>query len=788
MNRQSAIEALESRIAPAVTIVNHPFDIIAGIGSTGATIDLGKMVDATTSYRTLVEFTTNYTDPGTHEPAKIVIELFDDKAPVTVANFLSYVNGTNGTDYDGTFFHRIADFGANSEPGTDIIQAGGFDVSNIFKHIPTTATVHNEYNADDPEVQNIRGTIAMAKTGLGPNTGSSEWFFNLTNNTSILGETNNGGFTGFGRVVEGLSVIDAIGAAEKISKGGALNELPVQDNYVSGTPKAAQLFQIVDAKVLETTASNLNDHTFGEPEVYKPGSTTEKSNLLTATIDPGTHKLTLSYTPGKIGQAEVWIPVTKDGQTVTEKFLVTVEPNLLSEVTTHKLPTAFVPGDQGVAKVKITNNLGGVADGKVKVRLYLSEVKADGNGDGLPDAPSFTVDAADVLLGEATFDVKIASGDSTTLSVPYFVKDVVNEVALINGKQYVVVSQVVPAENSDIVEVFSDDNDGARLTGHTYTQGFGNLSGRKNAVMTIETPDGDVSFKLTGGGSGTFTRDADGGIDITLSGTSLSSTLSVKAESGTAHIDDLLLSAVMGNVKLGNAVLHGDFMAQAGVKSVSFGALGTAGSAVDHSFSINGLPGVAPKLNLSLGNVWDYSITSNVAIGRLTASSWLDTTGTAENQIFTPQLDALKVTGDFEASLLLSTEAKVAQITVGGTLRNADLTVFGDIGTVKLGNMVGSTILAGMSTRPDSLGDFALDRTIKSFTVTGTLSDSVIAAANFNTVNLGNVDKAAGTELKGIYADAIKSYARKGVDGTKLTKLDTAGTFDIGTKYEVRVF
>ena len=788
MNRQSAIEALESRIAPAVTIVNHPFDIIAGIGSTGATIDLGKMVDASTSYRTLVEFTTNYIDPGTQAPAKIVIELFDDKAPVTVANFLSYVNGTNGVDYDGTFFHRIADFGSTSEAGTDIIQAGGFDVSNIFKHIPTTSTVHNEFNADDPEVQNVRGTIAMAKTGLGPNTGSSEWFFNLTNNTSILGGTNNGGFTVFGRVVEGLNVIDAIGAAEKIQLGGALNELPVQESYVSGTPKAAQLFQIVDAKVLETTASNVNGHTFGEPKVYEPGSTTDESDLLTATVDPVTHKLTLSYAPGKIGQAEVWVPVTKDGVTEMEKFLVTVEPNLLSEVTTHKLPTTFVPGDQGVAKVKISNNLGGVADGKVLVRLYLSEVKADGNGDGLPDAPTFTVDDADVLLGTAEFEVNIAPGASTTVSVPYLVDDVVDGVALINGKQYVVVSQVVPAPNSDIVEVFSDDNDGPRLTGHTYSQGFGNLSGRKNAVMTIETPDGKVSFKLTGGGSGTFTRDADGGIDITLTGTSLSSTLSVKAESGTAHIDDLLISSVMGNVKLGNAVLHGDFMAQAGVKSITFGALGTADSGVDHSFSVNGLPGIAPKLNLTLGNVWDYSLESNVALGRLTASSWLDTTGTVENQIFAPQLDALKVAGDLEASLLLSTEAKVAQITVGGTLRNADLTVFGDIGTVKLGNMVGSTILTGMSTRPDDLTDFVLDRTIKSFTITGTLSDSVVAAANFNSITLGNVDKTAGTELKGIYADAIKSYLRKGVDGTKLTKLDTAGTFDAASNYEVRVF
>jgi hypothetical protein len=255
-----------------------------------------------------------------------------------------------------------------------------------------------------------------------------------------------------------------------------------------------------------------------------------------------------------------------------------------------------------------------------------------------------------------------------------------------------------------------------------------------------------------------------------------------------ANLDDILISSAMGNVKLGNAVLHGDFMAQAGVKSVIFGALGTADSGVDHSFSVNGLPGLAPKLNITVGNVWNYSLESNVAIGRLTAGSWLDTAGTVDNQIVAPQLDALKVTGDLEANLLLSTEARVAQIAVGGTLRNADLTILGDIGTVKLGNMTGSTILAGMSTRPDNITDFVLDRTIKSFTVTGTLSDSVVAAANFNSISLGSVDKTAGSELKGIYADAIRSYVRKGIDGTKLTKLDTAGTFDAASNYEVRVF
>jgi cyclophilin family peptidyl-prolyl cis-trans isomerase len=795
MNRPSAIEALESRIAPAVTIIHPIFDITAGIGQTKSVIDLEKMVDASTSYRTIVEFETNYLDPNTGEAAKIVIELFDDKAPVTVANFLSYVNGNPGADYDGTFFHRIFDF--QGDGTTDIIQAGGFDVSNLTKHITTGLPVHNEYNAGDPEVQNVRGTIAMAKTALGPNTGTSEWFFNLTDNSSTLGGNNNGGFTVFGVIKEGLDVIDAIGNATKINKGGALTDLPVQDGYASGTPKAAQLFQITSAHVVSTAESNANDHEFGVVKVYVPGTETE-STLVTATVDSA-NKLTLDYAPGEIGKAEVRVPVIKDGETVIDTFIVTIEPNLLSEVTTHKLPSTFIPGDQGTATVKISNSSGGVAKGDFVVRLYLSELKSDSNGDGIPDSPSLIVDAADVLMKELTLTLDLASGASTNVSVPYFVSDVANDVALINGKKYVVVSQVVPAEGSNITEVFTDDNDGARLTSHTYQQGFGQLSGRKNAVMTIDTPTGMVSFKLTGKGSGTFTRDADGGIDVTLSGTTTSSTLTVKLVSDDSddsiHIDDLLLSSVMGNVKLSNATLDGDFMAQAGVKNVFIGTLGSENSGVDHSFSINGLEGVAPKMNATFGNVWDYSLTSNVPIGKITTTNWFDAAISTENQIFTPQIDVLRVTGDLEANLLLSTEASVKQIIVGGTLRDADLTVFGDIGTVKLGNIVGSTILAGMSTRPDDLTDFVLNRAIGSFSVTGTYSDSVVAAARFNKIALANVDKTAGSELKGIYADAIKSYVRIGVEPLKLTKLDVAGTFDVDLdipeadrRYEVRVF
>ena len=146
----------------------------------------------------------------------IDIELFDTVAPQTVVNFMNYVNDG---DYDGTFFHR-------SIPGF-VVQGGGF-IANTpdgsiltdgASLIPTDPPVENEFN-----LSNLRGTIAMAKVaaeydednnlmpGTGPDSATSQWFFNLDDNSANL-DNQNGGFTVFARVLgEGMDVVDSIEA------------------------------------------------------------------------------------------------------------------------------------------------------------------------------------------------------------------------------------------------------------------------------------------------------------------------------------------------------------------------------------------------------------------------------------------------------------------------------------------------------------------------------------------------------------------------------------------------
>lgn len=122
----------------------------------------------------------------------VTIELFEDKAPITVKNFLEY---TDGKHYDGTVFHRVID--------GFMIQGGGFDGSGTQKK--TKPPIKNE-SANG--VKNARGTIAMART-RDVDSATSQFFINHKDNTG-LDHPNNGGYCAFGKVVAGMDVVDKI--------------------------------------------------------------------------------------------------------------------------------------------------------------------------------------------------------------------------------------------------------------------------------------------------------------------------------------------------------------------------------------------------------------------------------------------------------------------------------------------------------------------------------------------------------------------------------------------------
>ncbi len=144
---------------------------------------------------------------------RIVLELYPDKAPKTVANFLQYVKSGH---YNGVVFHRVID--------GFMIQTGGFTADMTQK--PTKPPVQNEA---DNGLSNDRGTIAMARTS-DPNSASAQFFINTVNNASLnhKSKTPQGwGYTVFGKVVEGLDVVDQIAKVKTGNKSG-YQDVPVE--------------------------------------------------------------------------------------------------------------------------------------------------------------------------------------------------------------------------------------------------------------------------------------------------------------------------------------------------------------------------------------------------------------------------------------------------------------------------------------------------------------------------------------------------------------------------------
>jgi peptidyl-prolyl cis-trans isomerase B (cyclophilin B) len=153
----------------------------------------------------------------------IVVELYADKAPKTVQNFLEYVGAGF---YDGTLFHRVI-------PGF-MIQGGGFDAAQRQK--PTRPPIANEA---DNGLANERGTVAMARTG-DPHSATAQFFINLKDNSFLnhSGKTPQGwGYAVFGRVIEGMEAVDRI-ARVPTDRGRISEAVPLEQVVID---KAVEL-------------------------------------------------------------------------------------------------------------------------------------------------------------------------------------------------------------------------------------------------------------------------------------------------------------------------------------------------------------------------------------------------------------------------------------------------------------------------------------------------------------------------------------------------------------------
>ena len=173
----------------------------------------------------------------------ITLELNQDKAPKSVANFLQYVR--NG-HYNGTIFHRVI--------GSFMIQGGGFDAG--MKQKPTSAPIENEASNG---LKNEPYSVAMARTSA-PNSASAQFFINLKDNGFLnAAQSRDGnGYAVFGKVVGGMDVVDKIRAVPTGSKGPYEN-VPLQPVVINkATIKKGSLRGFKNIEALWTTPNAYN--------------------------------------------------------------------------------------------------------------------------------------------------------------------------------------------------------------------------------------------------------------------------------------------------------------------------------------------------------------------------------------------------------------------------------------------------------------------------------------------------------------------------------------------------
>jgi peptidyl-prolyl cis-trans isomerase A (cyclophilin A) len=287
-------------------------DVAVAVNSADTMVDLTNVFNVTNVADTRVRFDTS--------AGPVNVELFDTRAPLSVANVLNYIQSGR---YTNTVFHRLV--------SNFVLQGGGFTFNPNAPSLTPVATdppVKNEFEITKtpqgtPIPQNIQGTLALAKLGGDPNSATSQFFFNLADNSSNL-DSQNGGFTVFGKLVgaNDQAVVNALAATPIRDQSNGSSSSPfgsIPLNNYSGTNFP--------------TDTTLNNYALVRDAAVVSRSAVFNSNpgLVTATFTPSTpstpnNSLTLHYAAGATGTAVITVQVSNQfGATENGTFTVTVQ-------------------------------------------------------------------------------------------------------------------------------------------------------------------------------------------------------------------------------------------------------------------------------------------------------------------------------------------------------------------------------------------------------------------------------------------------------------------------------
>lgn len=192
---------------------------------------------------TLVLLNTDY--------GKVLIQMRDSLAPITVANVLSYVNDGS---YTNTFFHRL-------DRGNRVLQGGGFKYD--ANSGPVQITTKPPVNLETTGGSNLTKTVGLART-TEPNTGTSQFYFNMADNTGFDPDPpNSAGYAVFGEVVAGWENVLKMYGLQSLNAGTGFGQLPVRESYAGGQIGDADLVHLLSAQVVTGAELTVSSFTAG---------------------------------------------------------------------------------------------------------------------------------------------------------------------------------------------------------------------------------------------------------------------------------------------------------------------------------------------------------------------------------------------------------------------------------------------------------------------------------------------------------------------------------------------
>lgn len=712
------IEGLESRILFHLELTNTLPDTIVASGTPSSTFDLSQYFDNELITGTIVRMATDFGD--------VDIEMFNNGAPATVQNFLGYVGRG---DYNNTIFHRAVP--------QILVQGGGYSASTIDNptHIPEQPPIANEANSSRP---NIRATIAMARLPDQPGSATSQFFFNLENNSTIgpMFDTSDGGYAVFGQVINNtMPNVDAIAGLPTFRpdpnnptdpNGPRFTDIPLQ-----GTPP-----ETADNVVKLQTASVIP-----EAGLFTYTLTSSNPGLVTPVVENGV--LTLQYASGGIGTSEITITATDvDGTTVSDTFSAGVsELNVPiggaapSTVTFTDLDGTFatisLKGGSGVFHFRGSNLSQTVTKAGTSVQGMLTDFSLDLTGTGTSGA----------------LTVKANGGDGR-ISITGLTSD--------GGMKSIAAKQLDVAGN-------------LTFAGPVGKADFGNVT---NSTLTFG-PGGSLALSLV-------TADT---VDIV----SQSPIKSLKAESfiGGGGPDVGAISAP----GIGSLTISDAFSQRLDVA----GALGTVkiGGAVNSflPWSVSGGAGKITVGSIAEGFVGDFA----GAVASLTVNSSLS------GDISAASMKSLAVKGDLSGAnlVLTGTGVVLGKATISGAIANSRIQATGNIGSVTANTINASTIYAGVSTDggilPTDATDFTgppasiASVTVKSKSGPPSFINSNIAAVTLGKLNLGIVQTGNAGVPFGVAGDSVASLQAGGINPPKQSKLTTPSQTS-QEDFQIRVF